>query len=70
MRAVERERISRRARDAAEMAEAAQAAAESARFNRLEQRVRRAVNGLFWMLATLWMAGLGLITAVHLLEGP
>jgi fatty acid desaturase len=54
-------RISRKEQDAAERAAAAQASAESARYERLEQRVRRTVNTLFWLMATLWMAGLAVI---------
>lgn len=54
-------RTSRREQEAAEMAAAAQAAAETARYERLEQRVRRTINMLFWIAATLWLAGLAVI---------
>lgn len=54
-------RISRKEQEAAEMAAAAQASAESARYERLEQRVRRTVHGLFWAVAVLWLAGLAVI---------
>jgi fatty acid desaturase len=55
------ERVSRKQQDAAEMAAAAQASAESARYGRLEQRVRRIINGLFMVMATLWLIGLAVI---------
>lgn len=55
------ERVSRKQQDAAEAAAAAQASAETARYERLEQRVRRVVNAMFWLLATLWLAALAVI---------
>jgi cell division septal protein FtsQ len=57
----EPERVSRQQQDAADMAAAAQASAETSRFERLEQRVRRIIHGLFMVMATLWLAGLAVI---------
>jgi cell division septal protein FtsQ len=53
---------------AAEMAEAAQAAATSSRFERLEQRARRIINGLFWLLATLWLGALAVIAVWEFMQ--
>lgn len=55
------ERVSRQQQDAAERAQAAQMAAQTARFARLEQHVRRTVNGLFMLMAALWLIALAVI---------
>jgi fatty acid desaturase len=64
MTGAHQQRVSRTAQDATERAAAAQASAETARFERLEQRVRRTIHGLFWILGALWMAGLTVIAVV------
>lgn len=61
-------RISRKQQDAAEAAASAQASAETARYERLEQRVRRTVNAMFWIAAVLWMAGLAVIVSWEWLQ--
>jgi fatty acid desaturase len=61
-------RISRKDHEAAEAAAAAQASAETARYERLEQRVRRTINTMFWIAATLWIAGLGVIVGWEWLQ--
>jgi hypothetical protein len=64
MTGAQQQRLSRREQDAADRAAAAQASAETARYARLEQRVRRTVNALFWVIGGLWMAGIAVIAAV------